>query len=143
MSQPPLIKIILFISLLNLVKSQCLVDKCASCTSPTINLCNNCESGWYKRTFTGGDKEYHECWSLTKLWLGVIGGLLLSLLICGICYYCYLQGKKTRLNNPSNVGAQNMMTEPTMVKEQQVIYQPQAQAYPQPVYNQPEQYVVQ
>ena len=43
------------------VYAACLVDKCASCANPKANLCEMCKSGWYKRTFDGGDDTYDEC----------------------------------------------------------------------------------
>ena len=123
MKTQTIIQLTTILTIFSFTQAQCLVDKCASCPSATVNTCNSCESGWYKRTFTGGDKEYDECWSLTKLWLGVIGALLLSLLLCGLCYYCYLMGKKTRLVQPTTARRGPLVTEPAYVKEQPVIVQ--------------------
>ena len=106
------IQLAFIVSLIAVANSQCLVDKCASCTNTTENLCNTCERGWYLRRFTGGLKEYHECWSQTKLWLGIIGGLLGGLLLCAACYYCYLAGKKTKFP-PGTFARDSLMTEPT------------------------------
>ena len=133
------LKLIVIVSILYHIQGQCLVDKCANCTNPQVITCNTCETGWYLRKFTGGDKEYHECWSLTKLWLGLIGGLLLALLLCGLCYYCYLIGKRSKIGN-QQIARDYMMTEPQTAKEQPIYVQStsqEARADPTTVYSPP------
>ena len=121
----------------------CLVDKCQNCPSSTVNQCNACATGWYKRTFTGGSAAYDECWSLTKLWLAVLAGLLLSLLLCALCYYCYLMGKKARTKAPymRKQAPQTLVTEPVQpvqtVQQPVVVQQPQTVIRQQPVISQP------
>jgi hypothetical protein len=96
----------------------CLVDKCLTCTNVTTNKCLTCDSGWYKRTWDG-TKGYDECWSLVKLWLGIIGGILASLLLCGICYAAWKSGVTAR-NEGRITNAKNgpMITE---MKEEPVV----------------------
>lgn len=93
--------ILITVSALVSSTNSCLVDKCAQCPSNTTVICTTCQSGWYLRTFNGGEKPYNECWSLTKLWLTVFSLALLSLALCGLCYYCYMMGKKWRINKMS------------------------------------------
>ena len=69
----------------------CLVDKCALCVSPTQITCASCESGWYKKTFSGGNKSYDVCWSWWKLLIP-----LLLLLCCLCCCLCLLKWCKRR-----------------------------------------------
>ena len=70
----------------------CKVDECAVCPNPKVLRCLTCNSGWYLRTFSGGDKTYNACWSTTKLILALLGMSLLSLLLCGTCALCYYLG---------------------------------------------------
>lgn len=80
--------------------SVCIVDKCALCPSKKTILCQACKPGWYLRTFTSGEKTYNACWSISKLILALLGMLLLSLLLCGICAICYTLGKKALTRMP-------------------------------------------
>ena len=72
----------------------CIVDRCAVCPDKKTILCQACKPGWYLRTYTSGEKTYNACWSTSKLILALLGSLLLSLLVCGICGVCYTLGKK-------------------------------------------------
>lgn len=80
----------------------CLVDKCAVCPDKKNITCNACKDGWYLRTFVSGDKTYNACWSISKLVLSLLGALLLSLLLCGICAICYNLGKRAFTRVPLN-----------------------------------------
>lgn len=85
---------VLFFTMLQLVSianCQCLVDNCKTCPNTTELTCTACNSGWYLRTFSGGDKEYNACWRLWKLIVGIIGAAL-SYCLCGLC--CYLCRRK-------------------------------------------------
>ncbi len=64
--------------------TNCTVDKCIRCVDPIQITCADCESGWYKKTFKGGNKSYDACWKTWKLALAIIGGLV-GLCLLGLC----------------------------------------------------------
>jgi len=115
--------IFLILTLISYSKSQCLVDKCKTCPSPTVLTCTECEDDWYLREFTQGIAAYNECYSLKKLWLAIIGSLLFSMLLCCLCYWCYLMGKKTKLP-PSMEVRDKMYTDTPKVVEKPIKTQP-------------------
>lgn len=130
-------KYVIFLFLVIVAHSKpCIVDKCQTCPNNSTVHCSLCETGWYLRNFTGGDKPYNECWSLAKLWITIFAIALLSLLLCGLCYYCYMVGKKWRVNkmaksqnyrfdpNQGSPRQGQMMTEPAMPIQQPVASPP-------------------
>lgn len=107
--------------------STCLVDKCAACPTKIDVVCTACKQGWYLRTFTGGDKPYNACWSISKLILGMLTFILLNLICCGICSACYMMGKKTFSRGPITNQDRNYdfsHQEPKR-REVSVVYQPE------------------
>lgn len=78
------------------INTNCTVDKCIVCPDPKNLTCTNCAEGYYLKSFSGGDRKYVACWSTTKLILSLLGGLLGSLLTCGLCYLCYKLGENEK-----------------------------------------------
>ena len=74
--------------------NDCIVEYCRVCQNTQNITCASCQQGFYLRTFTGGDKVYNACWSTTKLILGILGGILGSLLMCFLCNKCREVGEK-------------------------------------------------
>lgn len=72
--------------------TNCTVDKCVRCVDPREITCADCDSGWYKRTFRGGNKSYDACWSIWKLALFIVGMLLLACCCAGGMWYCRRRG---------------------------------------------------
>jgi hypothetical protein len=89
---------ILFLTSHTLQNTQCLVDQCKFCSSPTEIVCSECEKGYYVRTFYGKEKgkDYNACWSIFKLLWGLLGVTLLLLTCCLCSYLAYKQGQKLR-----------------------------------------------
>lgn len=115
----------------------CIVDKCQTCPNNSTVDCTMCETGWYLRNFTGGDKPYNECWSLAKLWLSIFGFAILGLLLCGLCYYCYMLGKKWRVNKTAKNQNYRFEGPPqTLMTEASVPVQQPLNSSPQPVLRQ-------
>lgn len=73
---------------------KCIVDRCANCPNFTNLTCTNCASGYYLRNYNDAGNVYNACWSVTKLIFGIFGLMILLYLTCGICYWCFLCGKK-------------------------------------------------
>ena len=73
----------------------CLVDKCATCANPKINMCESCEAGWYLRTWQNTDKagSYNDCWSSTYWWWGFLAILFLVLFSMSLCYFLFKVGE--------------------------------------------------
>lgn len=91
-----MMKTLNFLLLISWINAQCLVDNCKTCPNTTDITCTACNSGYYLRTFSGGDKEYNACWRTWKLVLASIGALL-SYCLCGLCcYLCRQRGLKDR-----------------------------------------------
>lgn len=76
-----------------IIRDPCNVDMCLICPNSTAITCSKCRSGWYLRTFSGGSKTYNACWSIWKLLLGILGGILTSLLLCYCCLSAYRFGE--------------------------------------------------
>ena len=81
--------------------SNCIVDQCKVCRYKTIDQCDECQSGYYLRTFYGKEKgrDYNACWSTLKL-IRILYGVVLLLsayILC--CYYSYQYGKKSALSS--------------------------------------------
>lgn len=74
--------------------TNCTVDKCIRCVDPIQITCADCDSGWYKRTFRGGNKSYDACWAIWKLVLFIIGMLLLACCCAGAMWYCRRRGQR-------------------------------------------------
>jgi len=92
----PIIFLLILAILISSIHSQCLIDNCKTCPTPTGVLCTECNDGYYLRTFTGGDTEYNACWKTWKLVLAALGALLCYLLCCLCCYLCKKKGLKDR-----------------------------------------------
>lgn len=73
----------------------CLVDQCKHCRYHDVDLCDECEDGYYRRTFYGSDKgrNYNACWSTIKLIWGIIGFILLLLSYCVCFYFAWKHGQ--------------------------------------------------
>lgn len=74
---------------------KCVVDQCKKCSYTNIDTCEECESGYYLRTWFGEDKgrDYNACWSIMKLLFSLLGTLLLSLSYLYCCWKAYQKGK--------------------------------------------------
>lgn len=79
----------------SLQNSKCVVDQCKRCRYINIDTCDECESGYYLRTWHGSDKnrDYNACWSIMKLLFTLLGTLLLTLSYLYCCYRAYKKGK--------------------------------------------------
>lgn len=74
---------------------KCVVDQCKRCRYINIDTCDECESGYYLRTWYGKDKkrDYNACWNLMYLLFSLLGTLLLTLSYLYCCYRAYKKGK--------------------------------------------------
>ena len=80
-----------------LTNKACQVDQCKRCKDKKLDTCDECEDGYYLRTFYGKDKgrEYNACWSIFKLVWFLIGLALLLLSYCLCCYVAWKLGQKS------------------------------------------------
>lgn len=80
---------------LTLQNPKCVVDQCKRCRYINIDTCDECESGYYLRTWYGKDKkrDYNACWNLMYLLFSLLGTLLLTLSYLYCCYRAYKKGK--------------------------------------------------
>jgi hypothetical protein len=101
--------------------AQCKVDQCAVCPDTTNILCTTCRSGYYLRTFTGGDKTYNACWSIAKLILSLLGLLLLSYCCCGLCYLCYKLGLQSNVRRARGYAPPKYYRRPVVAQPQPVV----------------------
>lgn len=72
----------------------CTVDKCELCVDNTSLTCATCMTGWYKKTYRGGNKSYDACWSIWKLVLLILGLLCLSCCCAACMMYCKRRGRR-------------------------------------------------
>ena len=80
----------------SLSNPKCVVDQCKRCRYVNVDTCDVCESGYYKRTFFGPEKQrnFNACWSIMKLLLGLLAALLMALCYLGLCYYAWWKGRQ-------------------------------------------------
>jgi hypothetical protein len=79
---------------------KCVVDQCKKCRYANMDQCDECESGYYLKEWFGEDinRPYNACWSILKMILRWILGLLLLLSYCFCCYWAWRKGRNiTRL----------------------------------------------
>ena len=70
------------------LSTNCTVDKCSKCVDPVQITCASCDSGYYVKTYNGGNKSYDACWAIWKLVLIIIGALIF-LCLFGLCLYYF------------------------------------------------------
>lgn len=68
--------------------TNCTVDKCQTCVDSVQITCASCKTGWYKKTFSGGNKSYDVCWAIWKLLLALLFSCCLCC-CCGACMYYF------------------------------------------------------
>lgn len=90
-----------------------------------MDQCDECEAGYYLKEWFGEEinRPYNACWSILKMILRWILGLLLLLSYCFCCYWAWRKGrnitrletkkadKKTIIDNTKQDGGVNLMTE--------------------------------
>jgi hypothetical protein len=71
----------------------CLVDNCVRCADSTTITCSKCDTWWYRKTMSGGDKSYDVCWSIWKLLLAILATVCLCFCIALACTHLYHRGR--------------------------------------------------
>ena len=129
-----IVSLTILLSLTTFSKSQCLVDRCLSCDNATTTLCNACNSGYTKMTFSGATTTYNDCWSTWKIWLSIIGSLCLCYICCALWYVCYRYGmsKLSKAGVKASAPVQAapryisapVATQPSVYRDPTVVYSP-------------------